>query len=437
MRIAGNSTGVTSFNGRTGAITSQAGDYTTTLVTEGTNLYFTNARVLSTALTGFVPSSGTITSLDTVLSAIEKLTGNIENLLPNALQSSYIFVGNASNMASPVPMTGDVSISNTGVTSIVSTSNSTITSLSALTSAPHIALSGDISGTTGATLLTATSNGTLATLSALTSAPNLALLGDVTGTAGANALTATSNSTLLSLSALTSAPELATVGTITSGNWNGATITVNHGGTGQASPLTTDGVVYAYSPSQMATTAAGTAGYVLTSNGNSPPTFQPTANVLTFIDSLVNNAGTVSLVNDNPAPGANQYYGTNPSGTLGYYSINTPAVNTLSTSNNTPVPIFNLTLDNTSVYYLEGRVTARYANGSSVEVFHYNVAVRAETSGSPSIVAPGQTVIFESNGSTLTVNWVISGSSVQLQVTGDASLTVNWKCFVNIYEQND
>ncbi|MBM3930594.1 MAG: hypothetical protein FJ336_04845, partial [Sphingomonadales bacterium] len=52
---------VTSVFGRTGAVVAQAGDYTTTLVTEGTNLYYTNARArlaLSLTTTG---SSGAAT----------------------------------------------------------------------------------------------------------------------------------------------------------------------------------------------------------------------------------------------------------------------------------------------------------------------------------------------------------------------------------------
>lgn len=40
----GSAGGVTSFNGRSGAVTPQAGDYTTTIVAEGTNLYYTSAR---------------------------------------------------------------------------------------------------------------------------------------------------------------------------------------------------------------------------------------------------------------------------------------------------------------------------------------------------------------------------------------------------------
>lgn len=63
---------VSSFNGRTGAVVSQVGDYTTTLVAEGTNLYFTTARVLSamsglyevplTFSTGLTRTTNTITA---------------------------------------------------------------------------------------------------------------------------------------------------------------------------------------------------------------------------------------------------------------------------------------------------------------------------------------------------------------------------------------
>jgi hypothetical protein len=91
------------------------------------------------------------------------------------------------------------------------------------------------------------------------------LSGDVTGTQGATALTATTNGTLVTLSAL-SLP----VGQLT------GTLPVINGGTGQNATLTQWGVVYASSISAMATTSPGTAGYVLTSNGTSAPTFQPT-----------------------------------------------------------------------------------------------------------------------------------------------------------------
>jgi hypothetical protein len=49
----------------------------TTAVTEGTNLYLTEPRVRGTVLTGFVSGAGTLTATDTVLSAVNKLDGNI------------------------------------------------------------------------------------------------------------------------------------------------------------------------------------------------------------------------------------------------------------------------------------------------------------------------------------------------------------------------
>jgi len=54
-------------------------------------------------------------------------------------------------------------------------------------------------------------------------------------------------------------------------------IAVTSGGTGQSSALTQYGVVFASTTGAMSTTSAGTAGYVLTSNGSSAPTFQAPA----------------------------------------------------------------------------------------------------------------------------------------------------------------
>lgn len=54
-------------------------------------------------------------------------------------------------------------------------------------------------------------------------------------------------------------------------------IPVTSGGTGQSSALTQYGVVFASTTGAMSTTSAGTAGYVLTSNGSSAPTFQAPA----------------------------------------------------------------------------------------------------------------------------------------------------------------
>jgi hypothetical protein len=52
---------------------------TTTSIPEGTNKYFTEIRVLNSLLAGFTPSSGTVTSSDSVLTALQKIWWNIVN----------------------------------------------------------------------------------------------------------------------------------------------------------------------------------------------------------------------------------------------------------------------------------------------------------------------------------------------------------------------
>ena len=73
--------GVSAFNGRTGAVSPTSGDYTTTLVPEGTNLYYTSARtqgiIATDTAAGWLPSKyqvdtairnvGSAASLNTVL----------------------------------------------------------------------------------------------------------------------------------------------------------------------------------------------------------------------------------------------------------------------------------------------------------------------------------------------------------------------------------
>jgi hypothetical protein len=76
-----NTDAVSSVFGRTGNVTASNGDYNTSQVTENTNLYFTNARAIASVLTGYSSGSGTISAADTILSAIQKLNGNIGALV--------------------------------------------------------------------------------------------------------------------------------------------------------------------------------------------------------------------------------------------------------------------------------------------------------------------------------------------------------------------
>lgn len=62
---------------------------TTSALTEGSNLYFTTARVLATALSGYVSGAGSITTSDTILTAIQKLNGNIAAVATTAVLTGY------------------------------------------------------------------------------------------------------------------------------------------------------------------------------------------------------------------------------------------------------------------------------------------------------------------------------------------------------------
>lgn len=66
---------VLSVNGQTGAV-----NLTTTNISEGTNLYFTVARVLSSALTGLTAAGGTPIATDTILQAFGKIKNFIDTI---------------------------------------------------------------------------------------------------------------------------------------------------------------------------------------------------------------------------------------------------------------------------------------------------------------------------------------------------------------------
>jgi hypothetical protein len=77
--------GVSSINGQTGAVTLGTGDLTET----GGNQFFTAARAIGSALTGFVAEAGTVAATDSILQAINKIVGNIAGrALAGAIGSS-------------------------------------------------------------------------------------------------------------------------------------------------------------------------------------------------------------------------------------------------------------------------------------------------------------------------------------------------------------
>jgi hypothetical protein len=183
------------------------------------------------------------------------------------LTNNRIFVGNSINIATDVAMSGDISIINTGATSLVATSNSTLTTLSGLTTALSLSSIGTITtGTWNGTLISPTFGGTGVNNATrtLTLGGNLTTLGafastfTMTGatavtfpTSGTLATTATANVSSVSgtTNRITVSPttgacvvdisaayvgqsSITTLGTITTGVWNGTLISPTFGGTG-------------------------------------------------------------------------------------------------------------------------------------------------------------------------------------------------------------
>ena len=91
-----NTDAVTSVFGRTGAILAQSGDYNTSQVTENTNLYFTEPRVLSTLLSGYTVGTNTaLVATDNILQAFQKVQGQL-----NAKQDTISLTTTGSSGAS-------------------------------------------------------------------------------------------------------------------------------------------------------------------------------------------------------------------------------------------------------------------------------------------------------------------------------------------------
>ena len=309
----------------------------------------TNTSVTGQLLTGYATGSNTpITATNSILTAFENLQAQIVATVGAAITSligdvtatgpgaatatvvalqghavsataptdAQILIWNSGTSSwTPESMSGDVHITDLGVTSIVATTNSTITTLSAL-SLPGSQVTGNIPG--NAANITATTNSTLTTLTALSlpttqltgtlqAAQFPALTGDVTTTAGSlvTHLVATTNSTLTTLSAL-SLPGSQVTGNIAgnAANVTGVVAIVN-GGTGQTtanagfdalSPMTTLGDIIYENATPTAARLPGnttTAREFLTSQGTGTLANAPSWSSLVSGD-IPNNAANTS-----------------------------------------------------------------------------------------------------------------------------------------------
>lgn len=105
-----NTDALSSWNGRTGAVLPQAGDYNTSQVTENAvNKYYTAARVLAELLTGFTTNNSPIVATDSVLTAFNKAQGQInnrENIANKGAVNGYAGLGSDSRVSRVNTMRG-------------------------------------------------------------------------------------------------------------------------------------------------------------------------------------------------------------------------------------------------------------------------------------------------------------------------------------------
>jgi hypothetical protein len=162
------------------------------------------------------------------------------------LTDNHIFVGNASNLAADVAMSGDATIVASGALTLA-TVNADVGTFGDASDVPVITVNGK------------------GLITAITTSAVVAPAGTLSGT--------TLNSTVVSSS-------LTSVGTIATGTWNGTTIAIANGGTGQTTaaaafnaldPMTTTGdMIYESATNVASRLPIGTTGEVLTVVGGVP-----------------------------------------------------------------------------------------------------------------------------------------------------------------------
>lgn len=95
-------------------------------------------------------------------------------------------------------------------------------------------------------------------------------------------------------------------------------------------------------------------GYVSGVTSNIQTQLNAKQSALTFIDSLVNTTGSVSLVGDSATPGNSKYYGTDSGGSLGYHTITAGGVTSVTatsplTSSGGATPNLTITSGNLTI----------------------------------------------------------------------------------------
>lgn len=144
---AGSGSGITQL---TGDVTAGpgSGSQATTLATVNSNVGTFGSA--STVYQGAVNGKGLTTAASSVAiqiaeSQVTNLTTDLAGKLPTTLTSGDIFVGNGSNVATGVAVTGDIGLNNAGLSTI----QPNVVSYSKMQTIPNLSYPGNVSGSTG------------------------------------------------------------------------------------------------------------------------------------------------------------------------------------------------------------------------------------------------------------------------------------------------
>jgi Concanavalin A-like lectin/glucanases superfamily len=157
---------------------------------------------------------------------------------------------------------------------------------------------------------------------------------------------------------------------------------------------------------------AGTGISVSASGGNVQVT--NTAIAPTFADSIVNTSGTVTLVGDASSPGDSMYYGTNPSGTKGYYLLPVQSITPVTLTGITGATTINWALSDNWIIDLVGASTFSFTNAVAGE----SILLRLFQNGTGSLGVTWPSNLFWANNSALVASGANKMDEVMVNYDG-------------------
>lgn len=285
-----------------------------------------NAAVIAKVLTGYSSGAGVISASDSILSAIQKLNGNIAALpTPMHYKGLWAASTNTPTLADGTGTNGDVyrvtddgsvdfgsgSISfnagdqvvyngatgfwekwdQTDAVSSVNGSTGAVT-VNAINQITGDATAGPASGSQSKALTFATVNSNVGSFGSSTSIPSFTVnaKGLITAASGNSVIAPAGTLTGTTLNATVVSSSLTSVGTLATGVWNGTAIGPTFGGTGLTS-YTTGDTLYASASNVLSKLGIGSSGQVLTVSGG-VPSWQTPSSTLTANEEHPTLSGT-------------------------------------------------------------------------------------------------------------------------------------------------